>query len=206
MGKGSSNACTAVGASTGPGSPIFHNGLYASARPCLGKMHYCSRNKLEKVVHTKNLSASLLTRYTQKWKKNIDICSLTRFIPLSVFCHLVIAQSLSHVWLWCHGLYHARLCPLHYIPEFAQIHVHWVPERGKGTGRADSIWKMKERNSTLHSQWNLDYMPACTFSELWPCLVDMGIIYLAAKLASRTDKHKTYAKISHHQKECNNLM
>ena len=37
----------------------------------------------------------------------------------------------------------------------------------------------KEGNSILHSQWTLDYRPACTFSELWTmCLVAMGITYL----------------------------
>ena len=28
--------------------------------------------------------------------------------------------------LWPHGLQHARLLVLHYLPEFAQIHIHWV--------------------------------------------------------------------------------
>ena len=41
-----------------------------------------------------------------------------------------VVRSLSHVRpLWPHGLQHARL--LHYLPEFAQIHVHWV---------GDAIW------------------------------------------------------------------
>ena len=38
-------------------------------------------------------------------------------------CCSVIVVSKS---LWHHGLQHAKLHVLHYLPGFAQIHVHWV--------------------------------------------------------------------------------
>ena len=39
---------------------------------------------------------------------------------------VVAVQSLSHVQLFAtHGLHHTRL---HYLPEFAQTHVHWVTD------------------------------------------------------------------------------
>ena len=42
---------------------------------------------------------------------------------------VVVAQSLSHVWLWnpvdCST---SGFLFLHYLPEFAQTHVHWVSD------------------------------------------------------------------------------
>ena len=39
-------------------------------------------------------------------------------------CCCSITQSCPT--LWPHGLQHARLPVLHYLPEFAQTHIHWV--------------------------------------------------------------------------------
>ena len=50
-------------------------------------------------------------------------------LVLHVQCYVVvIVQLLSHVWLWPHSLWRAaaRQASLHYLLEFAQIHVHWV--------------------------------------------------------------------------------
>ena len=59
-----------------------------------------------------------------------------------------------------------------------------------------------EGNSILHSQWTLDYTPACTFSELWTMfLVAMGITY-QPNWPPRLIKTRFYPKISHCQKEC----
>ena len=50
-------------------------------------------------------------------------------LVLHVQCYVVvIVQLLSRVWLWPHSLWRAaaRQASLHYLLEFAQIHVHWV--------------------------------------------------------------------------------
>ena len=58
-----------------------------------------------------------------------------------VGCHCLLLNSSIHQTKICccsvtksrptlrHGLQHTRFpCPLHYLPEFAQTHVHWVDE------------------------------------------------------------------------------
>ena len=50
--------------------------------------------------------------------------SLLQFYSLLFL--LLVVQSHSCVWLWPHGLQHARPhCP-HHLPEFAQVHVHCI--------------------------------------------------------------------------------
>ena len=39
---------------------------------------------------------------------------------------LLFSCSVMSILLWPHGLQHARLPVLHYLPEFPQTHVHWV--------------------------------------------------------------------------------
>ena len=42
---------------------------------------------------------------------------------------IVYIQLLSHVWLFATPIYSMPISPvLHYFPEFAQIHVHWVSD------------------------------------------------------------------------------
>ena len=61
---------------------------------------------------------------------------------------------------------------LHYIPEFAQIHIHWVSdtERGKEKAELTPSWKQRKETPSyipselglyacLHFQWALDYVP-----------------------------------------------
>ena len=45
-------------------------------------------------------------------------------IPFDCCC--LITQS--RPTLWSHGLQHPRLPVLHYLPEFAQIHIHWIDD------------------------------------------------------------------------------
>ena len=42
---------------------------------------------------------------------------------LLLFSHLVVSDSLRS-----HGLQHASFLVLHYLPEFSQIHIHWVED------------------------------------------------------------------------------
>ena len=48
-----------------------------------------------------------------------------QFFPWSTTCHIILLLLFS-LTLWPHELQHARLPYLHYLPEFAQTHVHWV--------------------------------------------------------------------------------
>ena len=43
--------------------------------------------------------------------------------------YVLVVQLLSLIQIFAtHGLQHARLPVLHYLPDFAQIHVHWVDD------------------------------------------------------------------------------
>ena len=65
----------------------------------------------------------------------------------------------------------------------------------------------KEGHSILHSQWTLDYLLACIFSELWTmCLVAMDIAYLSQNRPPGLINTRFHTKISQCQKECNNLL
>ena len=44
------------------------------------------------------------------------------------FCCCWSVAKLFLDFLWPHGLQHARLPVLRYLPEFAQIHIHWVDD------------------------------------------------------------------------------
>ena len=55
------------------------------------------------------------------WQQPLMFSPFSNFFFL--FSHYVVSNS-----LWPHGLQHSRLLFLLCLPEFAQIHVHWVGE------------------------------------------------------------------------------
>ena len=69
--------------------------------------------------------AFLLIRFTKDWPIN---GMFILKVNLNIFSMLAVVQSLSRIWLLFKPKDHSMpgFSVLHYLPEFAQTHVHWV--------------------------------------------------------------------------------
>ena len=68
------------------------------------------------------------TPWTSACQASLSPRACSNSCPLSQWCYLTISPSVMSDSLQPHGLQHTRLAVLHYLPEFAQTHVHWVSD------------------------------------------------------------------------------
>ena len=134
--------------------------------------------------------------------------SLDKIHSSFIFYHLVIVQSLSHVWLFVTSWTVACKASLSFTISLSLLRFISTESVTLKEERKRPSWlNLENKGKKLHLTFpvNLDYMPACTFSELWTmCLVAMGLTYLWPNWPPRLINTRFHTKISHHQKECNN--